>query len=344
MDRVPRYVLDHAPLVHLNSNEKFWPSKLEKHLKNCLIYYDRPIETEDHDDDEGDLFSVLTESNEINCKGTFLTSLKDVRPSPEKHPWIVSLEGKPDPKTLRSDHSPAILILVDKSKITGVEGTLDAFWFFFYSFNLGPKVAGFHFGNHIADWEHCMIRFLNGKPQAVHLSSHADGFSYKFDCLEKFKEDSKRPIIYSATGSHAMYPKPGYHDYSPVKIIGPIDHTDRGPLWDPSLNFLPFQHFPSPSKDKFITLKNPTENGNSNNEKYLSCLKWGDEFSYDDSKEVDLNPLDQRSKSKRNLVGDLKKAMLLERLRWCDGVTGPRDKDLDRAGMNRFGKHIRLSI
>lgn len=31
----------------------------------------------------------------------------------------------------------------------------------------------------VGDWEHTMIRFKHGEPQAIHLSAHSDGHSYK---------------------------------------------------------------------------------------------------------------------------------------------------------------------
>lgn len=44
-----------------------------------------------------------------------------------------------------------------------------------------------------------------------------------------------QPIVYSATGSHAMYATPGVHPYVlPWGLLH--DVTDRGPLWDPVLN------------------------------------------------------------------------------------------------------------
>lgn len=42
-------------------------------------------------------------------------------------------------------------------------------------------------------------------------------------------------MVYSATGTHAMYATPGLHPYIlPWGILH--DQTDRGPLWDPLLN------------------------------------------------------------------------------------------------------------
>ncbi|CAK7226858.1 Vacuolar protein sorting-associated protein 62 [Sporothrix bragantina] len=142
--------------------------------------------------------------------------------------------------------APAILVMVDKGS-----GILDAFWFFFYSYNLGQTVLKVRYGNHIGDWEHCMIRFENGVPRALFLSEHAGGQAYAWQALEKFKNTSsstpesellpQRPIIYSAVGSHAMYALPGTHPYVlPFKMLR--DETDKGPLWDPAKNNLAYHY------------------------------------------------------------------------------------------------------
>ncbi|EGX93304.1 hypothetical protein CCM_04677 [Cordyceps militaris CM01] len=133
--------------------------------------------------------------------------------------------------------APAVLVLVDKE-----DGILDAFWFFFYSYNLGQTVLAMRFGNHVADWEHCMVRFKHGVPQGMYLSEHEGGQAYAWEALEKrnvtfngVPDAAERPVIYSATGSHAMYATPGDHAYIlPFKMLK--DVTDEGPLWDPSRN------------------------------------------------------------------------------------------------------------
>ncbi|KAK5079163.1 Vacuolar protein sorting-associated protein 62 [Lithohypha guttulata] len=123
--------------------------------------------------------------------------------------------------------APAVLIAIDKG-----HGVVDAFWFFFYSFNRGNSVFNVVFGNHVGDWEHTAIRFHHGEPKAVFFSEHNFGSAYSYDAVEKI---GKRPVIYSATGSHAMYATPGLHPYVlPWGVLH--DQTDRGPLWDPTLN------------------------------------------------------------------------------------------------------------
>jgi hypothetical protein len=150
-----------------------------------------------------------------------------------QHPIVGNFQEdtKPDPSGYSK--APATLILVDKGA-----GIVDAFWFFFYSYNLGQTVLNIRFGNHVGDWEHCMVRFQNGIPRAMFLSEHAGGKAYTWRALEKRAQKGDkpaRPVIYSAVGSHAMYASPGMHPYVlPFKMLK--DLTDRGPLWDPSLN------------------------------------------------------------------------------------------------------------
>ncbi|OPB44098.1 putative secreted protein [Trichoderma guizhouense] len=147
-------------------------------------------------------------------------------PSPGKEQQKVIPRGhKPDPDGYSK--APATLVLVDKGS-----GIVDAFWFFFYSYNLGQTVIGLRFGNHVGDWEHCMVRFQNGVPRGIFFSEHEGGQAYAWEAIEK---RGIRPVIYSAVGSHAMYALPGIHPYVlPFKMLK--DVTDKGPLWDPALN------------------------------------------------------------------------------------------------------------
>ncbi|RAK87045.1 vacuolar sorting-associated protein [Aspergillus costaricaensis CBS 115574] len=130
-------------------------------------------------------------------------------------------------KTGGRSNAPAILLVMDKG-----HGVVDAFWFYFYSFNLGNVVLNVRFGNHVGDWEHCLVRFHDGKPKALFFSAHSAGEAYSYEAVEKV---GQRPVIYSAMGTHAMYATPGIHAYIlPWGLLH--DQTDRGPLWDPLLN------------------------------------------------------------------------------------------------------------
>ena len=85
---------------------------------------------------------------------------------------------------------------------------------------------------------HTLVRFRDGEPEQIFLSEHAWGQAYSYQAVEKL---GKRPVTYSAEGSHAMYATPGLHPYVlPMGLLH--DQTDRGPLWDPVQNLHSFTY------------------------------------------------------------------------------------------------------
>jgi len=102
----------------------------------------------------------------------------------------------------RSD-APAVLVVVPKG-----DGVVDAFWFFFYSYNLGNTVFNVRFGNHVGDWEHTTVRFHNGVPKAVFFSEHAFGEAYTWEAVEKngkrVSRDDAYKIITTLTSSSQL--------------------------------------------------------------------------------------------------------------------------------------------
>ena len=191
--------------------------------------------------------------------------------------------------------APAVLVVVDKG-----DGIVDAFWFFFYSFNLGNVVFNVRFGNHVGDWEHTAIRFHHGVPKAIFFSEHNFGSAYSYTAVEKM---GKRPVIYSATGTHAMYATPGIHAYVlPWGLLH--DQTDRGPLWDPALNLHAFtyDHLNDTLLSTQLNPKSPTEWFHFNGH-------WGDKFY----------PL-----------GDTRQYRFAGQYHYVNGPLGPKFKNLGR--------------
>ncbi|GAB7341254.1 hypothetical protein MBLNU457_7530t2 [Dothideomycetes sp. NU457] len=228
---IPQYVLDYAPYVHLFSGEEFWPCDIAEHLTHITpklnytpIYKMRKDRTLDN----------LEELNRVGGRSVYLTSNDNVEERPD---WLGGSSNIPEDvgtvmtngteRPVGRSSAPAVLVVVPKE-----DGVVDAFWFYFYSYNLGNKVLNIRFGNHVGDWEHTLVRFRNGVPIQVSLSEHSWGEAYAYSAIEKI---GQRPLTFSATGSHAMYATPGLHPY--VLPLGVLhDQTDRGPLWDPALN------------------------------------------------------------------------------------------------------------
>jgi hypothetical protein len=65
-------------------------------------------------------------------------------------------------------------------------GLVDAFYMYFYAFNYGGTYFGFTIGDHVGDWEHNMIRFQNGNPQAIWYSQHNNGQAFTYSATEKY--------------------------------------------------------------------------------------------------------------------------------------------------------------
>lgn len=405
---IPQYVLDHAPLVHLCSDEHFWPSDIAEHVRHMGVAVDN------HDDGMKvitppvplslDSLSQLNNLSDTNM--VFFVSNDDVESRPD---WLFSTNGRPheweddndndnddddddddnehddppngnpdpkrhpeipneaqwlqegttwydvkpnhplnritDPRRLQAhiqqrsprnsdqepldpgsgddkeenkdkgkpdangrSSAPATLVVVDKGN-----GIVDAFWFFFYSYNLGQTVLNIRFGNHVGDWEHAMVRFENGVPRGVFFSEHEGGQAYAWGAVEK---RGQRPVIYSAVGSHAMYAMPGLQPYIlPFKMLK--DVTDRGPLWDPAKNSrMYFYEFDRPEPEN--SMNNPdcltpaAQNPDAPVDWFFYTGAWGDRLY---------------------TLADKRQWRLFGQYHYVNGPTGPIWKNLNRERM-----------
>jgi hypothetical protein len=219
-------------------------------------------------------------------------------------------------------NAPAVLLVMDKG-----QGIVDAFWFYFYSFNLGNAVFNVRFGNHVGDWEHCLVRFYRGKPKALFLSAHTAGEAYSYEAVEKLGQRVRsrppllffgdpllsrpgpaanaflQPVIYSAVGTHAMYATPAIHEYIlPFGLLH--DQTDRGPLWDPVQNMHAYTYV---YKSDLLRASNVTPNAPT--EWFYFNGHWGDKFY----------PL-----------GDRRQYRFAGQYHYVNGPLGPRFKHLNR--------------
>lgn len=270
---IPKYVLDHAPLVYLYSGEQYWPCDIDEHLIHTtpnlnytpiqsaddhpelsdlgnlnkwgrFVYLKSDDNVEDYPEwlggkinipnapnhrDEGDeekdgdrrgRFEKNNDSKKSNWWRSDAGDIRDkegVRPAPMPsdlpiptttpagEEFVTDEETRPSElrKRRRSlmgkkvvggrSDAPAILIVVPKD-----DGVVDAFWFFFYSYNLGNAVFNVRFGNHVGDWEHTAVRFQNGVPTAVYYSEHAAGAAYVWDAVEKI---GKRVSLFPFLGN-----------------------------------------------------------------------------------------------------------------------------------------------
>ena len=143
-----------APLVWLHSEEPYMPSDILTHIQHTSPRLDYK-EVDDVPQLDMDNLEILNPYGDQVA----LTSNDD----PTTYPaWL--LGETPDSTGLTRNSTPCVVILVEKT-----EEVVDAFYFYFYSYNEGPNVTQVmepidrllgnekfdqsnHFGNHVGDW------------------------------------------------------------------------------------------------------------------------------------------------------------------------------------------------
>jgi hypothetical protein len=218
-----------APIIWLHSDDPYMPSDILSHVLHTTPYIgfnpipDVPTLNLDN----------LSSLNKYG-KDVFLTSIENVTTYPE---WF--LGEIPDATGALRNSTACAVVVVEKSA-----QDLDAFYFYFYSFNEGGDITqvlppldrifpdskpGDHFGDHVGDWEHNMIRFKDGKPTGIYFSAHGSGEACDWDGEACLSKQGDRSIVFSARGSHANYPSEGHHIHDEALI----DLADKGRIWDP---------------------------------------------------------------------------------------------------------------
>ncbi|KAI4197840.1 MAG: hypothetical protein LQ346_002888 [Caloplaca aetnensis] len=214
-----------APLVWLHPEDTYFPSDIAAqllHTKPQINFadvpgYPNPLTLEN-----------LDSLNANKGSDVYLTSVDDLTTAPA---WLNGV--KPDKSHTTVGAISATVIVNDRGN-----GQVDAFYMYFNAYNYGGRILGQNVNEHVGDWEHNMIRFINGKPQEVWFSQHGFGELFLYDKLEK---QGNRPVVYSAKGSHAVYASSGNHDHTIPNVVLPskgvlTDTTGQGTLWDPILS------------------------------------------------------------------------------------------------------------
>ena len=170
-DGVPEFVVKYAPMVYLYSLDPWKPSDIATQLNNTEprvdfnVVSDQPM-TLDH----------LSFLNGLGGQNVYLTS--KIKPYANPVPGyffgvLPNGEGK-------TEGAVSSTIIVNDHG----DGTVDAFYLYFYAFDRGALSIG----NHVGDWEHSMIRFVNKTPSALWYSQHSAGQAFKYSAVQKYQD------------------------------------------------------------------------------------------------------------------------------------------------------------
>ncbi|RKF77002.1 putative vacuolar protein sorting-associated protein TDA6 [Golovinomyces cichoracearum] len=290
---IPQFVKDFAPVVFLDKEEQYYPADIARHIENTAPF----ITLNAVDPAPAITVDNLETLNTLGNQGddVFLTSKEIVKDKP-----AFFTGTKPDNTGMTVGAISCVTIVSNHG-----DGIVDAFYMYFFSYNQGNTVLFHELGDHVGDWEHNMIRFKNGMPEAVWFSQHSGGQAFAYSGLEK---EGDRPVVYTARGTHAIYSKDGDHDHTIPGINfskGPIeDYTSRATRWDPIKSTF------------FYNFDRSTETLTSVDNSPLGIMnfrgKWGD-AQYPKGK-----------KGQENLFSFRK---------YVDGPTGPRKKNLNRVNI-----------
>ncbi|KAJ5725015.1 uncharacterized protein N7483_006372 [Penicillium malachiteum] len=301
-EALPNYATKYAPLSYLYSGEAWWPSDITVHLEN--------VEPEVDFTATGANDSVTLNTLDSLASDVYLTASDGpiLDPLDGTPAWLSSDYGKPDDDNYSA--APGLIIAAEKNSTT-----TDVFYFYFYSYNYGGEVLDINFDDHVGDWEHVMIRFVNEEPYAIYCSEHSAGSAYYWDVVD-FSGD--RPLTYIAYGGHANYVTAGTQDYTiALGIIS--DKTDAGYLWDMTLNYRGYWY--DVDSEEFTVAGGVGTGATEEDDETADWLSWlgywGDE-EYPDG-----------------LLDDLETGQycISSECHYSSGPTGPYDKNLGRTTM-----------
>ncbi|MFT3766208.1 MAG: Vps62-related protein [Minicystis sp.] len=211
----------YAPRVWLAAGERFLPSSVDAFLPNVHK-------------DSGDGVVRYTTNQDLGCD-----SCSD--------PPFLSGQ-RPDQVSV-----PVYAQIVNRTTNGQPSNTTDVIYWTFYPYNDGKDVCiglwggslgcvgGYEsFGNHVGDWEHVMIRFVNGNPTQVFLSAHDGGAPFNYGDPALTLVDG-HPVVFAALGSHGLYPDARRHTYATLPNSFTLDDdTSFGIAWDTWNNVVTF--------------------------------------------------------------------------------------------------------
>ncbi len=169
---------------------------------------------------------------------------------------------------------PVYAEIVNRTHDGQATNTTDILYWMFYPYNDGKDVCigawnktigcvgGYEsFGNHVGDWEHITVRFVDGRPSQVFLSAHDSGFLANYGSAW-LSITNGHANVFSALGSHGLYVDAARHTYATLPNSFTLDDdTGYGVSWNTSSNVVTFSPQPAGSYTGSLSWLNFTGTG-----------------------------------------------------------------------------------
>lgn len=168
---VPDFVVKYAPMVFLYSEDLWKPSDISTQLNNTEPRVDFKAVSQ-----QPMTLDNIAFLNGLGGEKVYLTS----KVKPYANPIPGYLFGVLPNGEGKTEGAVSSTIIVNDHG----DGTVDAFYFYFYAFDRGALSIG----NHVGDWEHSMIRFVNKTPSALWYSQHSAGQAFKYSAVQKYQD------------------------------------------------------------------------------------------------------------------------------------------------------------
>jgi hypothetical protein len=207
----------YAPRIWLQQDEFYFPAAVEPFLANTHV--------EAHPDNGNPNQQFLVTNQSLGCD------------SCTNPPFLAG--QRPDPSAV-----PAYAEVVHRTDNGLPTNITDINYWTFFPYNNGKRVCvgwfsrwgcvgGYStFGNHVGDWEHVTVRFVDDMPNQISMGQHDGGQTFRYGS-GGVALAGDQPVVYAAQGSHAMYPDARRHTYRNLPNGDSLnDDTSAGTLWD----------------------------------------------------------------------------------------------------------------
>lgn len=223
-----RYIEGYKPVIYLHSDENYYPILAEEfflHPETTLLDQNGATLIPPG---EMTMEEIYDENNTGNRKTGYYFEV----------PHCVRWGSNPELNTNEDgDLTSPIYAMAYEGKRDGVP-KIYVHYVFFYGHNGAYKIAPLGIdladaGEHKTDVEHMTIEIdkETKKLERLFLAAHGEEGVWMDANHKHLKyEDGTHPVVYSAKGSHATYPREGVY----VRIFGYVnDNTEKSVRWDP---------------------------------------------------------------------------------------------------------------